>query len=485
MPLPVQCRGVRADRIALASATTIAVFMLVGLDDHILKEAGEGWYNRGAVVEAASGKVGADLDPLDDGRRVSQFPGAIKVVKLLQPTPTFGPGCTLQPSDTDKLLCQQRIDVPDEIAVLLRTDDFGAVLRLAKERGIYSVFAHMRKLSKTVHGMLHPTLDHFDWVLQDQEQVAYEAGRPQGFFWTKGPGLPFRTVLATQGKQSLTNLYDAIKELPRRPGRTLVFCGSDDVLSGTAQHWYVGRGKRKHIKTGKKSDTGALVKRIRDLDFFESIRYEAYDMPMDGVEITPQPMSHRYTGYAGENAIFKALEGYTLEKKSAESPILAAWGAVWKDLDTLVKSRREAKVWTETSPLANRSALNPQEYWTALVSKRFMLCPTGGAIQSPKVAEAMVAMTIPITYQETAYHKLSALGWPIVHVNSWEDITADKLKRWWLNLSPKLLTARWMYIIGIWGAYVSHPCPPGNYEDFLNQIKQQPLLSEMNISCPT
>jgi len=408
-------------------------------------------------------------------------------VQTLQTSSQYSAYCVTQPPG-NKLVCPQRINVPDDAATLLRAGNFDAALALAADHGFVNVFAHMRKLSETVEGMLHPTLDHFDWVLQDQEQVVNAVHAQHGFFWTKGPGTPFRTVLTTGGTQSLTHLLKAIKRLSKaeiesRPDRTLVVCGSDDVLSGAGQQYFrYKRGVRKQILTSKKSPQDELMKKIRDTGAFASIRYEAMDTEIAGVQITPQPMSHRYTGYAGGEAILKALDGNTLERKKPHS-ILAAWGAVWKDLDKLVKSRKEAREWTDRSPLVNRSILTPQEYWPALVSKRFMIAPTGGAIQSPKVAEALLAMTIPITYQEVAYQKLAELGYPVVNVDSWDDITVEKLEHWWEILSPRLEQARWMLLVPLWGAYTTHPCPPGNIFDFLERIRKQPLLSEMASKC--
>lgn len=380
---------------------------------------------------------------------------------------------------TAPLVCPQRVDIPDSAAMLLRAGDFGAALDLATKHGFVNIFAHMRKLSKTESGMLHPTLDYFDWVAQDQEQVVYEAKRPHGFFWTKGgPGTPFRTVLSTAGKLSLTNVLNAIKDAPPATNRVLVVCGSDNRLSGAPQPYWAGK-----IRLGPEEPQGELMKKIVATGVFSTIRYEAMDVPLDGVQVTPQPLSHRYTdNVGGDEYILTALnsDAAKLENKPPHS-ILAAWGSVWKDLDKVIKSRRDLIRWVHKgTSLVSRSHLTPREYWAVLVTKRFVLCPTGGAIQSPKVAEAILARTIPITYQETAYQKLAALGYPIVNVNSWMEITVAKLDQWWEELSPILDAARWMLLQPIWGAFVTSACPTGSIHSFMSAIKAQPLLSEMH-----
>ena len=227
--------------------------------------------------------------------------------------------------------------------------------------------------------------------------------------------------------------------------------------------------KRKLIRSTENRGTAKLVREIIDTGFFAQVRYEAMDTTaVAGVQVLPQPMSHRYTDYAGAEHILKVLKTGSLKSKQG---VLAAWGAVWKDLDRLIESRKAAKIWVQKTNITSRSKLNPQEYWTKLVQSRFVICPTGGAIQSPKVAEAILAMTIPITYREVAYTQLARIGYPIINVDSWDDITHSRLEMWWAQLSPRLERARWMLLVGIWSAYVTSPCPNVNISDFLDGIQ--------------
>ena len=309
-------------------------------------------------------------------------------------------------------VCATRTTVSARSAALIQGGDFEKAIALARAQGFRNTFAHMRKLAPSVAESVHPTLAQFDWVLQDQDQVVAEAGHPRGVFWTKGPGPGFRTVSTTGGNQALKKLLGALEEHATDRGarndRVLVVCGSDDVLSGkTGPYFKKKRGKKRLVYDKTIRETPGLMQKIVDTGVFARIHYEAMDREMDGIEVTPQPLSHRYTGYAGEEAIMDTLVGNNLGRKKG---VLAAWGAVWKDLDALIESRKTAKVWVEKTHLVNRSTLTPPQYWASLVTKRFVLCPTGGAIQSPKVAEAILSMTIPITYQEVAYEKLAGLG---------------------------------------------------------------------------
>jgi len=70
-----------------------------------------------------------------------------------------------------------------------------------------------------------------------------------------------------------------------------------------------------------------------------------------------------------------------------------------------------------------------------------------------------------------AYQKLARLGYPIINVNSWDEITEERLEHWWKTLSPALELARWMLLVDVWGAYVQDPCPAENITKFIQRIQ--------------
>jgi len=105
-----------------------------------------------------------------------------------------------------------------------------------------------------------------------------------------------------------------------------------------------------------------------------------------------------------------------------------------------------------------------RQWWPALARFRFLVSPLGDEIQAPKSVEALLVLTIPIT-QRGPYrvaHDMQQLGFPMVFVDEWEEVTPGNLSRWWRDLSPRLASFRanclttdayWRMIIG-----GSRPC---------------------------
>merc|ERR1712187_139071 len=93
---------------------------------------------------------------------------------------------------------------------------------------------------------------------------------------------------------------------------------------------------------------------------------------------------------------------------------------------------------------AQLMSINASDWWHKLKTFRFLLAPSGTAIQVTKTIEALLVLTIPIVERGPypTYDDLVQMGFPIVVVESWQDITRKKLDEWWLQLSPCLETFR-------------------------------------------
>ena len=104
------------------------------------------------------------------------------------------------------------------------------------------------------------------------------------------------------------------------------------------------------------------------------------------------------------------------------------------------------------STWVTRTQVNLTEWWGTLARFRFMLSPTGNGIQSPKTMEALAVQTIPIVQDTPAYRDLQRMGYPIVVVEKWDEITPEKLEVWWGQLSPILPLAAMMTTTGCWWA---------------------------------
>eukprot|EP00931_Biecheleriopsis_adriatica_P006399 TRINITY_DN107806_c0_g1_i1.p1 TRINITY_DN107806_c0_g1~~TRINITY_DN107806_c0_g1_i1.p1 ORF type:complete len:196 (-),score=34.21 TRINITY_DN107806_c0_g1_i1:219-728(-) len=127
--------------------------------------------------------------------------------------------------------------------------------------------------------------------------------------------------------------------------------------------------------------------------------------------------------------------------------VLAAWGPAphgnsWQEIN-MRRSRSEAERWAG-SPAGKeagvvRTVVNRTAWWEELAKYRFMLSPDGSAITRPATLEALLLFTIPIVERTTPYHDaVLSMGWPMVVVDDWSDITPGKLQTWWQELSPRL-----------------------------------------------
>ena len=126
-----------------------------------------------------------------------------------------------------------------------------------------------------------------------------------------------------------------------------------------------------------------------------------------------------------------------------------AWGSVWRHLDDTLKDRMSlisfldlpsTKVWL------NRSEFSMLEYWERLSEYKYSVCPPGNGIQTPKIYEAILSRTVPVTLRSDIIHRgcavfkivltrfsfccrreafvnLKALGLPMLLVSSWSELS--------------------------------------------------------------
>jgi len=101
--------------------------------------------------------------------------------------------------------------------------------------------------------------------------------------------------------------------------------------------------------------------------------------------------------------------------------------------------------WFVTTPQAERAgvewrSLPVPEWWAELPKYRFLLNPMGSAIQTAKTFEALLALTVPIIVHTgyAAFFHLTKLGFPLVLIDAWIEVTPESTERWWKTLSPRL-----------------------------------------------
>ena len=197
-----------------------------------------------------------------------------------------------------------------------------------------------------------------------------------------------------------------------------------------------------------------FVRNVQRSQYFDKIYYEALDVQLDYVYPMPIGLQDFYVLGIPPGKIEDALKKVDLHGKKG---VLAAWGAVYPGLDKLLPWRRDLIDWLNRTDWIQRRYIPMQKWYRELVKYRFYIVPDGNGVCSPKWAEALILQTIPIVPPLTYYKQLRRLGYPMVIVNSWDDITRDKLEVWWKKLSGELEAASWMGTSRCWWSLISAP----------------------------
>lgn len=253
----------------------------------------------------------------------------------------------------------------------------------------------------------------FDWW------IATEVGRRggKGFMKCKDPETIFCDPLA------IPTLVQACQALAPHRNRTIVFGGEDTKLS-----------------TANRAHLAFLA------SYCSRMLWEAKDVHLSIGDIRIETMPIGLTEFYYRNIVphvNRAIAEASLEQKRG---VIAAWGAWWPNEN--LQTRIDGSRFAEQSPLVDwrGSSVPKQDWWPLLATYRFLLYPQGNGVQSPKFCEAMLVLTIPIAERCAAFEDLRDADFPIALVESFSEITAEKLDAWWQELSPKLEPARQRYL---------------------------------------
>lgn len=233
------------------------------------------------------------------------------------------------------------------------------------------------------------------------------------------------------------------------------------ILDEIEKRWPNGRKDRVAYFTGdlmlskvdRKVGKGTMA-RLRKV-FPGGISWQAFDVRKEGFQVAPDGLNGMYLMPVWDIAQ-EAINSASLDRAAKPKQVLAAWGLFHPNLDARIPARRKLHEWVGTEPSilagVEHHSIEPRDYWTELAKYRFTLSPRGGGIQSPKNDEALLVLTIPISTREgpdrdgprteAAFDDLVKLGWPMVVLDEWSEITAPKLDEWWAQLSPRLLSFR-------------------------------------------
>jgi hypothetical protein len=177
-------------------------------------------------------------------------------------------------------------------------------------------------------------------------------------------------------------------------------------------------------------------------DYFSYVYYEAKDIGLPGVDVMPTGFTEHYTRANADRVLERAVDLQRSAKPEGSNPtVLAAWGAWWPGLDALIPDRARAREFAATCSLVTEEQFTSEDYFEALSSFDFMLCPLGNGIQSPKIMEALLMGCIPIATRHSTIVELQQRGMPILIVEDWTDITDDLLRKHY----PTLFSRAWEF----------------------------------------
>jgi len=236
-----------------------------------------------------------------------------------------------------------------------------------------------------------------------------------------------------------------------RSDRVVVFGGSDVTLSKA-----FGR-----TDSERRQAVGELRR------YFGTILFEARDVDVDGVLTMPVGLVEQYFRAKGglEGAV-AAIAAARTDASFKARGVLAAMGAtsstadICRDVEFVERfdvgtasraaceSRTQLQSWA-TSPAAEEAAvdfrsIDPASWYSELSTYRFVIAPLGTGIQSHKQLEALLVLTVPIVQRGSfpVFDDLVKLGFPLVVIDDWAEITPSNLSRWWDELSPQLARFR-------------------------------------------
>lgn len=163
-----------------------------------------------------------------------------------------------------------------------------------------------------------------------------------------------------------------------------------------------------------------IIKRLKT--FFQNIYYEAYDVAHVDVDVMPIGLTEFYLRGVEEDVRFAVRS-----QKEKQNLVLSAFGQFWPELNKTINDRSMALDFADRSSFVTCGPFERSEYWSQLAHHKFMLCPLGNGVQSPKMFEGFLTRCVPIMTDSIVARRLAAKGAPILIVDSWEQLSFDYL----------------------------------------------------------
>lgn len=185
---------------------------------------------------------------------------------------------------------------------------------------------------------------------------------------------------------------------------------------------------------------------------FRRVAFQAKDLPVPYIYTAPVGLDEMYMRGQIWRTADMAMRAASLEGKQRN--VLATRGlhVTLDDFRTLppsysavVASRETSVKWAqsqEASGLVDYRVVPASQWWHELSTYRFLLAPHGLAVQTSKTIGALMVLTVPIVQKANAHEDLQKMGFPILMVDAWDNITSELLRVAWNILSPRLQSFR-------------------------------------------
>ena len=171
--------------------------------------------------------------------------------------------------------------------------------------------------------------------------------------------------------------------------------------------------------------------------YFKKIFYEAYDVETKYVEIMPIGLTEFYL--RGIEKLVYQLSNLRERKKNL---LMSAFGAFWPNLNKIISDRMNAIKFSSKNSFVNTGPFEREKYFENLSTHKYMLCPLGNGMQSPKIIEAILNCCVPIMTDNVTSRSLKTKGFPILIVNDWSEITEKKLNENYNQLENEIIIFR-------------------------------------------
>lgn len=256
--------------------------------------------------------------------------------------------------------------------------------------------------------------ERFDWVIW-----RFTQGHLQGDLNSPPSSVLFRP---TEGRWT-AQLLGKVPPLAGSERRLLVIAGDDNSLSSVLRDMQ----RDLEIHYGKNRDNIDDFLRSR----FSSIFFEAKDVPHEFIKTVPMGFTNFYVLQLPRGFIEERINEAKLQDPSTKKLAFAGWGKVWAFLDDKLEDRKNLAKFMNlesTQAWVTRQTLDFNDYWRALGTYKYSLCPRGNGIQAPKVFEAFVLRVVPVVTRVAAFVDLRDLGFPILIIDRWSQLTPEYLE---------------------------------------------------------